>query len=131
MSQNPNHLNPYAAPSAAASWSSDDSPWSADRVDFTAIIRRWEKLRVFYNATLVSVVLLLVVIVFPARLADAVFWAEVVAGAVLANLAYLAGPTLEGYGRYFGIWTNFMTTLLFVVGTWFATMLAIGSIVLR
>src|SRR5947208_1713621 len=113
MTQNPANLNPYAAPSAAASWSSDESPWT-DRVDFTAIIRRWEKLRLIYNATLVLLVLLLVVIVFPERLANLVFWFEVLVGAVIANLCYLAGPTLEGYGRYFGIWANFMTLLLFL-----------------
>lgn len=130
MTQNPSQPNPYAAPSSAVSWSSDESPWS-DRVDFTAIIRRWEKLRLIYNATLVLLVLLLVVIVFPARLTNVVFWFEVVVGAVIANLCYLAGPTIEGYARYFGLWANFMTWLLFLAGTGLAAILAIGSIVFR
>lgn len=71
----------------------------------------------------------MVAIVFPARLANPVFWFEVIVGAVIANLCYLAGPTVEGYGRHFGLWANFMTVLLFLTGTDAASILAIGSIV--
>ena len=112
--------NPYVAPD------SDSSPIAG--VDFAAIIRRWERLRIVYNGILVSLVLLLTFIVFPGHVSDPLYWARIAAGGLLANLCFLTGPAIEGYGTHFRFWNGAMTLLLFLAGLGLSTFLAIGCI---
>jgi hypothetical protein len=112
--------NPYAPPGA------EGAARAPAVVDFGEIVRRWELLRIRYNAVLIALVLLLVVIFFPERFSIARFWVQVFGGAVIANLCFTAGPTVEGYGRFlFRTWLDSMTVLLFLAGTCFAALLAV------
>ena len=112
--------NPYSAPASAGT--------QIVGVDFTPIIRRWERLRIYYNTILVSFVLLVTFVAFPGKVSDVSYWASVTVGGVIANLLFLTGPAIEGYGTHFRIWHRFMTILLFLAGLGFSTFLAIGAI---
>lgn len=114
--------NPYAMPMGEFA----ESP---ARVDFAEVIRNWETLRIFYNGILIFFTLLLGFSVYPQRIFDAGYWAMLLFGGVIANLCYCAGPTVEGYGRYFGIWRPSFTKALFYAGTAFTTLLAVLCIV--
>ncbi|WP_182865674.1 hypothetical protein [Stieleria mannarensis] len=121
--ENETTSNPYTAPTASPSSTTTDS------VDFAPIIRRWERLRLYYNAILVPAVLLLTLVGFPHHASARGYWEMLVVGGVFANLCFLAGPTIEGYGTYFRLWNSAMTMLLFLAGLGFTALLAIGSIV--
>jgi hypothetical protein len=73
----------------------DQGPESIDgHVDFGLIIRRWERLHLYYNALLTAVVLLLTILVFPRHLVDLRFWASVVFDAIIANRCFIAVTVL-------------------------------------
>jgi hypothetical protein len=83
-----------------------------------SIFLRWERLRVFYNALLaaVTVVILLLLrdeLVFPDPLTVA---ATLFAGAVLANVCFTAAPIVEAYARWLGLRTRALTPGLFAAG---------------
>ena len=113
--------NPYVATTAKLS----DTHF---RVDFGPIIRRWEQLRWLYNAILIGLVLLMTVVGFPQHMVDPAYWVLVVFGGVLANVCFLTGPAIEGYGTYFDFWNPRMTLLLFLAGLGLTAILAMGSI---
>lgn len=116
--------NPYAATAI-------DNPTSSNaalRCDFGPIARRWERLRILYNAILAAGVLLCTLAAkFEAR-TDPVYWAAILIGAFIANLCYLTGPAIEAYGMLYRVWNPVFTILLFLAGTAFAGLLAIASI---
>ena len=119
--------NPYAAPSAEIG--KTGKPTSKEQAfHFDEIIRRWEWLRLVYNAFLVVVVLLLTFASFPILLDDVGFWFCVVFGAFTANLCFFTGPAIEGYGTHFGWWHPAFTIVLFLGGLGLATILAAVSI---
>ena len=62
------------------------------------------------------------------NLVNPIFWLALFFGACVANLCYLVGPAVEGYGSYFGIWHPNMTSILFVAGTGFTMLLALASV---
>jgi hypothetical protein len=123
------NTNPYAAPQGVGGFSSMGEPLPQDVVDFGAIVRRWERMRPWYNAVLVAITLLIVVARFPWRLADPIFWIVIGILAVAANACYFAGPLAEGYGRFLRLWNDAFTPLLFLAGTAFAALLAFGAMV--
>lgn len=112
--------NPYAAPISATS--------NIASVDFAPIIRRWERLRLYYNAILVSFVLLVTFVRFPGHISDPAYWAKLAFGGLIANLCFLTGPAIEGYGTRFRFWNGVMTIVLFLAGLGFSTFLAIAGI---
>jgi len=99
------------------------------RCEFGKIIRRWERLRILYNAFLTVVVVTLAIFVFTNVVSDLVFWCCVIVGALIANLCFFTAPAIEGYGTYFGFWHPVFTIILFLVGLGLATLMAIGSVV--
>ena len=113
-------FNPYAAPISVAS--------NVPSVDFATIIRRWERLRIYYNAILISFVLLVTFIFFPGHTSDVSFWARVAVAGLLANLCFLTGPAIEGYGTHFGFWNGVMTMALFLAGLGLSTFLTIACL---
>lgn len=119
--------NPYACD---ASGGKTEPVPSKDHtsVDFAPILRRWERLRLYYNGFLILVVLLLIVLVFPEHLGDFEFWVCVSFGGLVANLCFLTGPALEGYGTYFRFWNSSFRMLLFLTGLGLTTLLAIFTI---
>ena len=114
--------NPYASPPDAAK--------SSDKigVDFVPILRRWERFRLIYNATLVLLVVALTLAVFPKKATNIRFWASVCFGGGLANLCFFLAPAIEGYGTYLRMWNPTASMLLFVTGLGFTALLAFVSI---
>ena len=121
MESNP-HSNPYTAPNVAS------NPAGVAGVDFVPIMRRWEYLRICYNAILVAIVLVVTVPIFPQHLTDPAYWAALILGGLLANLCFLTGPAIEAYGTCFRLWNRTATMLLFLAGLGLTALLAIGSI---
>lgn len=125
-----NEPNPYAPPRTYDAPRAGDSYSSGNPsvVDFGEIIGRWERLRVVYNTVLIALVMLLVIGMFPGRFAVPRFWVEVCFGAIIANVCFMAGPTIEGYCRFLKLWANAMRPLLFLAGTCFAAILAVACV---
>lgn len=119
--------NPYASPASEAG-DAGDAAQAADGCDFGAIIRRWEQLRWYYNGFLTIAVLLATFALDWSLLGDLDYWSSLVAGAIIANLCFFAGPTIEGYGRYLRWWHPVFTIVLFLAGLGLATLLAMGCV---
>lgn len=81
-------------------------------LDFGTIVRRWERLRIVYNAILIpwTIVLLLISTGPPAIIV------LVPIGGILANVLYLLGPAVESYMTWFGVWHVALTVILFLAG---------------
>lgn len=121
------NTNPYASP--ASTGQVDHGPKSKEsRVDFGAIIQRWERLRLYYNGFLIMVVLLLKAFVFPRHLGNIGYWVAILFGAFIANLCFFTGPAIGGYGTYFRVWNREFTILLFLAGLGLATLLTITCV---
>ena len=117
--------NPYASPVTNDPGSSFDEPTPKVSIDFLPIMRRWERLRLFYNGILVVFVLFLTLVVYPDTKSEMLYWFYVCIGGVVANLCFLTGPTIEAYGRCFRLWNDFLTLLLFLAGLGFTALLAL------
>ncbi len=127
--------NPYSTPSTTVyespvAQSNRRSLPDSDthQIDFGAIIRKWEWLRIFYNSILITMVMLLVLFGFPGLLVDLNFLSCVLAGAIIANLCFLTAPAIEGYGTHFRLWHPLFSYVLFAAGTFFAMILAIACV---
>ena len=125
--------NPYEAPHPMAKEFADSVPssagnWSPGSVDFAVIIRRWERLRLFYNGILILFVLLITFVHFPGRFLDLKYWLAISAAGLFANLLFLLGPAIEGYGRRLRCWNGIMTMVLFLAGLAFTGYCAIAFI---
>ena len=112
--------NPYSAPTSASA--------NIAGVDFAPIIRRWERLRIYYNAILISLVLLVTIVRFPGHVSDPAYWAKIAFFGLIANLCFLTGPAIEGYGTRLRIWNGAMTMVLFLAGLGLTAYLAIACI---
>lgn len=123
--------NPYAPPAEATapglmapSEVQDRSLQTLARATFLA----WEKLRIAYNAVLI-------VVTVPALAAtqqlDLGGLGVTLRGAIVANLLYFAGPTIETYVRWLGYDRTWPRWLLFLGGTALASLLAVGAIAAR
>ena len=121
--------NPYASP-VSSEFATRSSPSQQDAmgVDFVPIMRRWERLRLFYNLPLVLLVLVLTFVVFPYNASDIEYWLSIALGGLIANFCYLSGPTIEAYGKHLRLWNSILTTLLFLAGLGFTAVLAISCI---
>ena len=111
--------NPYATPQTeiGAINVAESNVDLVRTIDFGSVIRRWEWLRIFYNCISATVLLLFVFMVYPKHIPDLDFWFVVCVCGVAANLCYLAGPAVEGYGTHFKLWKPIYTNLLFTAGT--------------
>ncbi len=118
--------NPYASPESVDASDRDCSKSLV--VDFGPILLRWERLRLYYNGILITAVLLLTSVVFPNLFLEVDFWGCVVVGGVISNLCFFSGPLIEGYGRFFCVWNDMLTILLFLAGLIFTALMAIASL---
>ncbi len=119
--------NPYSAPTVEEE--THKLPHKQVGVDFSVIILRWERLRIYYNAILAIWVILLAIVFVPQHAGEARFWIAVLTGAVIANACYFAGPLIEGYGMFFRKWNSVCTAILFLAGLAFCAVLAAGCVV--
>lgn len=83
--------------------------------DDLSLWRRWERLRVVYNAVLLGEVILFVLI-FGIEGPIRSFLRFLVQDAILANLCFSAGPVLEGYFRLLKFRKTLVTKTLFFSG---------------
>ena len=88
-----------------------------------SVFLAWEKLRIAYVILLVLITVLLTGVtgIFNLRLLRLI-----VLGAVVANVAYFAGPTVETYVRWLGYNRAWPRWLMFIGGTLISIVLAIG-----
>ena len=119
--------NPYVAPESISASAEDvearqPEPFS---VRARSIFLAWERLRLIYNGVLVFVVLLLAIQSSASVLLDPRFWGTALAGAVMANVCFFAGPVVETYVSWLGFRSTALRTILFVLGTALACILAV------
>lgn len=87
----------------------------------------WEKLRLVYVGWLV-VVTLGASSLDPGVFWRFTFWFSVMSGAIFAKIAFFAGPALETCVRWLGVKVGWLRWTVFLAGTLFATVLAVGTI---
>lgn len=119
--------NPYAATTTTVYESSSDR--EAASGSLIAIARRvflaWEKLRIAYVIILALITVLLTGV---SGLLSMRLLQLIIEGAVVANIAYFAGPTIETYVRWLGYNRSWPRWFMFVGGTLISIVLAIGVI---
>lgn len=118
--------NPYATPVAEPA-AEDGVP--NGYINFGAILRKWERLRIYYNVLLAGLVLFITFGVYVRHVSNPRFWISICFGGVIANICFLLGPTIEAYGTHFRVWQTWFTNSLFVAGLGFTALLALISIV--
>lgn len=91
------------------------------------VFGEWEKLRLVYVGWLV-VLTLVANSLDPGVFWRFTYWFNVISGAILANLAFFAGPALETYVRWLGVKLEWLGWTVFLAGTLFATVLALATI---
>lgn len=119
--------NPYSTPLPEPACQPNERPTVSQR-SLGEIARRvflsWEKLRVVF---IMALSLLTALLTGP----DLLRWRVllfVIEGAVLANLAYFAGPIVETYVCWLGYDRKWVRWFLFVSGTLFTAFLCIGEL---
>jgi hypothetical protein len=117
--------NPYSNEVSKVDAFPDSSEERSPTVDFAPILRRWERLRIVYNVTLIGIVLAFTLLAFPFLIGSVPFWVRVIFGAIIANTCYFIAPAIEGYGRQFRVWNSAFSILLFLAGLAFTSLLAI------
>lgn len=118
-----NQRNPFLSPT-----SDSLSDATGISVDFVPIMRRWDWLRLFYNAVLFIEVVALALFVRPMVFQDIAFIPAMCLGAAVANLCFTTGPAIEAYGTYYRVWHPFMTFGLYFVGLAISMVLAFGTV---
>lgn len=117
--------NPYAA-TQTISLETSIEPGDADR-SLLAIARSvflaWEKLRIAY---VVILTLLTVLLIGLSGILDLRLLRLIILGAVVANVGFFAGPTIETYVRWLGYNKAWPRWFMFLAGTLLAMLLAIG-----
>jgi len=121
MSENP-YLSPSeATPSATVGLTDSGESSLQDIARQTFLV--WEKLHVVYVAVLALVTLLLIV---TTGSLDRRVLRVVIEGAVVANIAYFAGPLMETYIHWLGYDRRWPRWVMFTGGTLLAIILAVG-----
>ncbi len=124
------HSNTEANPFQAVSL--DGSTQATQQlIDFAPILHRWERYRLWYNGVLGAHTLLWTAAFSPDLFQDSLFWFHICLAGLVCNLCFFTGPALEGYGRYFGMWTSFLSLILFMLGLIFTGLLATLFLIVR
>lgn len=114
--------NPYRSPIAGADKTNKEATVD-DAVDFKTILVKWERYRLVYNLALVATTVFtgLAFMIGPGLLE---FWGAALSGAVLANLLFMLGPSLDGYFQVAGLRHRVIGLFIFGCGTLVAVVLA-------
>ena len=115
--------NPFSSPSSESL-----SDATGVSVDFVPIMRRWDRLRLFYNGVLFTEVLGVAIFVRPNVFVDVGFFPVMCLGALGANLCFTTGPAIEAYGTYYRMWHPLMTFALYFAGLGLSMLLAFGTV---
>lgn len=92
-----------------------------------AVLKRWERLRLVYNAILVPWTVLLILVLPGGGTGNP---ADVLVGAVAANVCFCLGPVLETYLVGFGANAPTARGWLFALGTGFTALAALLALTL-
>ena len=117
--------NPYSSPTTTT-FTDSSSPKSSERSLLTiarTVFLAWEKLRIVY------VIILSVVTLMLTGATGFSNWQVlrlIIEGAVVANVAYFAGPTIETYIQWLGYERMWPRWLMFGSGTLLSIVLAVG-----
>lgn len=119
--------NPFQSPEVLA----EASPASVARRDSrTYLVGEavvfWEKLRWLYNVLLFTFAVLVAALM--QGFGSAEVWLEILAGGLLANLCFGAGPLVSAYLAWFGIRAKALDLFLFACGTALTMVLAYMTI---
>jgi hypothetical protein len=91
-------------------------------------IRKWERLRLLYNAILVPLVVVATLLFGGGLLVDHRYWGAVVFGGVVSNISFCLGPVLEFYLVRLGASAQTARGWLFGLGTAFTALMALGNV---
>ena len=117
--------NPYSSPTTTT-FTDSSAPKSSERSLLTiarTVFLAWEKLRIVY------VIILSVVTLMLTGVTGFSNWQVlrlIIEGAVVANVAYFAGPTIETYIQWLGYERMWPRWLMFGSGTLLSIVLAVG-----
>lgn len=117
--------NPYSSPTTTT-FTDSSAPKSSERSLLTiarTVFLAWEKLRIVY------VIILSVVTLMLTGATGFSNWQVlrlIIEGAVVANVAYFAGPTIETYIQWLGYERMWPRWLMFGSGTLLSIVLAVG-----
>src|SRR5688572_13897026 len=89
-------------------------------------ITAWEQLPLYYNATLIGIVLL-TTLLEPIHLVQPEFWFRAILGAVAANVCFSTGVILEYYLVRIGAHRRPIRLLLFGIGMLFSIVIAFAA----
>ncbi|MBN1766214.1 MAG: hypothetical protein JW860_13215 [Sedimentisphaerales bacterium] len=92
------------------------------------IFLRWEKLRIYYNLIITSVVILLTYHSLPEYIKDAQFLWICVRGFLIANICFTIGAAVNAYIHYMGGRHIGITITLFVIGTGLSVLMVFSRI---
>lgn len=114
--------NPYTSPTSDASDSVQAVPQTLGVIAKSTFLA-WERLRVIYIILLGLLTLLLA----GPELLRLRTMVMIVEGAIVANVCYFAGPTMETYVRWLGYRGKWLRWFLFISGTLVSAVLAIAA----
>ena len=121
--------NPFSPPTESTSsvaMSNVDNVQRSLLVIARSTFLAWEKLRIAYVSILIVITVLLVLLVGPAGFLNRRLLLMTVEGAIVANVAYLAGPTIETYVKWLGYDRPWPRWVMFIGGTLLTIILAVG-----
>ncbi|WP_439629179.1 hypothetical protein [Gemmata sp.] len=93
-------------------------------------LRKWERLRLLYNAILVPLVAAATLLFGGGLLLDHRYWESVIFGGIASNVCFCLGPILEFYLVRLGASTRTARGWLFALGTTFTALGALAAIVM-
>lgn len=102
----------------------------ADAGEPYGVLRKWERLRLLYNAILVPLVVVATLLFGSGLLPDHRFWEAVVFGGVVSNVCFCLGPILEFYLVRLGAGARAARGWLFGLGTAFTAFAALVAVVM-
>lgn len=119
--------NPYLSPEAPSELTTDGD----ESLDVIArkTFRAWEEMRLVYIGVMIVVTAVTCLIDPFTVLGSPRFWMVGIVGVIIANVCYFAGPLLDTYVTWVGFRVDWLRPLIFVLGTLFASCLAVVVVV--
>lgn len=94
-------------------------------------LKKWERLRLLYNAILIPIVVAVTLVFRTGLLGDFAYWEAVIFGGIASNVCFCIGPVLETYLVWIGANARTARGWLFALGTGFTALVAFAAILLH
>jgi hypothetical protein len=91
-------------------------------------LRKWERLRLLYNAILIPFVVVVTLLLRTRHLGEAGYWESVSIGGIVSNVCFCLGPILEFYLVRLGANARTARGWLFALGTAFTALAALANV---